>query len=371
MADSYGSQTSIAISKLPESSFGTIYDDATSDYDSILTRARILPMPDIRKSDDMGVVGRGSSSMYPSYSENEVMNPVGLEIQYTVNCNSFLKQLRRYMGKDMVSGDVTVVEATKAWKKIMYELDPDVSRQLPSSSIVYRNNGADFIHGGCVGSTLNISQQGSQDPQYTMAFMNGGKYLRVRDVDPGPFGTLPAVAAENRLKGAESRVQYTDPAGTLSLVTPNRRLKSISFSANNNLDVEDERAGLPRVGEVACPDKGWYKDYLLFGDRQVSAEMRVMLDDDMREWDAVISNSDITNFTWDMKGYCIPTTAVDTQFGLKLVIPYCGFRAPRGNEDSNKMVTDVTIFPMLPASPTHYGVYRFEATVGTSNALIT
>lgn len=369
MADSYGSQTSIAFSKAPEVAFGTIYEAAATDYDSILTRAKILPLPDIRKSDDMGVVGRGSSSMYPSYSENEVVNPINLEINYTVNCDSFLKQLRRYMGKTMVSGDVVVEEASIAWRKKMYELDPDTSRQLPSSSIVYRNNGADFIHGGCVGATLNLSQQGSQDPQYTMAFSNGGKWLRARDTTLA-FGTLPAVAAENRLKGAETRAQYTDPSGTLNLVTSGRRLKSISFSGNNNLDVEDERAGLPRVGEVVCPNKGWYKDYLLFGDRQISAEMRVMLDDNMREWNAVISNLDITNWKWNMKGYCIPTSITNTQYGLDVIIPYSGFRAPRGNEDSNKMVIDIAVFPMLPASPTHYGVYRMEAITGGSNAII-
>lgn len=370
MSDSYGSQTAIALSKLPETGFGIPYVDAAADYDSILTRARTLPMPDIRKSDDIGVVGRGSSSMYASYTENEVMNPIGIEIQYTVNVNSFLKKLRRFMGKTMVSGDVTVEEASIAWRKKMYELDPDVSRQLPPSSIVYKNNGADFIHSGCIGSTLNIAQTGSQDPQYTMAFLNGGNYMRTRDVASPGFGVLPAVAAENRLKGAETRVEYTDPAGTLSLVTPARRLKSISFNANNNLDVEDERAGLPRIGATACPDRGWYKDYLLFGDRQIGAEMRVMLDDNMREWDAVMRNRDITSFKWQMKGYCIPTSITNTQYGLDLIIPFCGFRNPRGNEDAGKMVQDIAIFPMLPASPTHYGVYRFEAIVGGSNAII-
>jgi hypothetical protein len=326
-------------------------------------------LPENSKSDDTGVTGRGSSGMYPSYSENEVMQPTGIELSYTVNVNSFLLKLRRFMGKEMVSGDVTVQEAAIAWRKKMYELDPEVDRQLPSSSIVYRNNGADFVHGGCVGSTLNVNQTGSQDPQYTMAFLNGGNFKQIRDITSPAFGSLPGVAAENRMKGAETRAQYTDDIGTLSLVTPARRLRSISFSANNNLDVEDERAGLPRIGDVACPNKGWYKDYLNFGDRQISAEMRVMLDYDMREWNAVISNKDITNFTWDMKGYCIPTTATNTQFGLSLIIPYCGFRAPRGGEDGGKMVKDVSVFPMLPASPTHYGVYRFEAVTAT-NALI-
>lgn len=370
MPDSYLSQTSIAISTAPEATFGVPSDDA-ADYRSVLTRARILPLPDIRKSDDTGLIGRGSSSMYPSYQENEVMMPVGIEINYTVNVDSFLIKLRRFMGKDMVSGDVTVSEASHVWKKIMYELDPDVSRQLPSTSIVYRNGGADFIHGGCVGSTLNISQQGSQDPQYTMSFLNGGNYIRISEIDPGPFGTLAAVPAENRLKGAETRAQYTDNIGTLNLVTPNRRLRSISWTANNNLDVDDERAGLPRVGDVACPNKGWYKDYLLFGDRQASGEMRVMLDDDLREWSAVIENKAITNWKFQMKGYCIAASTTNLQNGLDIVVPYCGFRSPRGGDDAGKSIVDIGVFPMLPAVPTHYGVWRAEATVGGSNALIT
>lgn len=367
MADSYISQTAIGLSTQSEEDFGVFYEDAASDYTKILTRARIIPLPDIRKSDDTGVTGRGSSSMYATYTENEVMNPIGIEVQYTVNVNSFLKMLRRYMGATMVSGDVTVIEALKAWRKKFYELDPDVSRQLPSSSIVYRNGGADFVHGGCVGSTLNVSQGGSADPQFAMAFMNGGNYERIRNIVG--FGNLPAMAKENRMKGAETRVQYTDPNGTVNLVTPNRRIRSISFSGNNNLDTEDERAGLPRVGDTVCPDAGWYKDYLLFGDRSISAEMRLMIDDDMREWDNVMKNRDITNFKWDMKGYCIPNTTAHDQYGVSLIIPFSGFRSPRGNEDSNKAVKDITVFPMIPESPTHYGVYRFEAVTDNSTVI--
>lgn len=369
MGDSYISQTGIGFSLLPEPSFGEMFETG-ADYVSILTRARQLPLPDIRKSDDTGVVGRGSGGENASYTENEVMLPINIEMNYTVNVSSYLLMLRRFMGKTMVNGDVSVVEADIAWKKKFYAIDPDVNRQLPPSSIVYRNNGADFIHGGCIGGTNTVSQTGSQDPQYTMTFQNGGQNKRIRDILDPAFGALPGLAMENRMKGAESRAQFTDNIGTLSLVTPARRLRSISFTANNNLDVEDERAGLPRVGDTACPNAGWYKDYLLFGDRSISAEMRVMLDDNMREWKAVMSNQTITNFTWDMKGYCIPDSEVFTQYGLSLIIPTCGFRSPRGGEDGGKAVVDIAIFPMIPAVPTHYGVYRFEAVTGTSALVV-
>lgn len=366
MPDSYITDTFIAFSLLPEATYGTALLTAAN-YFSVVTRARLLPLPSNRKSDDLGVIGRGSGSMYPSKQSSDLMNPIGFEMQDRVNVGSFATLLRRYMGHPQVSGDITVVEAAKAWKHTFFEQDPDVDaggRQLPSSSVVYRNKGADFLHPGCVGATLTVSQTGATKPDYTMAFNNGGFYHRIGEITAPVFGSLGLPAAEEEMHGPDSRVLYTDTGGTRNLVVPDRRLKSISFSANNNLDLADERAGLPSMDGSGCPKKGWYRDFLLFGDRQISATYRVMVDATMREWKQAVEDDVITSFTWNMLGNCVPTTATTSRYGVNLIISKCQFRDPAGNEDANKAVADIVVFPEIQA--THYGVYKFEVVNGKS-----
>lgn len=366
MADSLLSQTGIAYSTAPETIYNTFYALA-SDYKSIVTRARSFPLPSSEKGDDMGVIGRGSKSMYPSYQLTGFLDPTVIEIQDKVNVGSFATLLRRFMGKPEVVGDILVVEATKAWKHFFYEQDPDaLGRQLPSTSMVYRNNGADFVYGGLVGSTLQIQQAGVADPMFTMQLVGSGLHTRIRDIAP-TFGSLAEPAAENYMLGAESRVQYTDPQATRSL-TSTRRLKSISFSANNNIDTGDLRAGAPRVNGTGCPGDGWYRDFLLMGDKTATAEFRVTMDDDMREFTAAKKDTVITSFEWEMRGYCVPTSASNTQYANKLSIGKCFFRTPRGGEDNNTLIKDITVFPVLNAS--YWGVYKFEVTNGQS-AVIT
>lgn len=360
MADSLLQQTVIAYSKLPEVSYNGIYVLA-SDYNAIVTRARSFPLPSTEKGDDTGVIGGGSKSMYPSYQTTGFLEPIVIEIQDRVNVGSFVTFLRRFEGKPELLADVQVVEATKAWRHHYYEQDPAaLGRQLPSTSMVYRNNGADFVYGGTVGSTLQLQQAGVADPMFTLQQVGSGYHQRIRDIAPA-FGTVAEPAAENYGLGAESRVQYTDPVATRSL-TSTRRLKSIGFSASNNLDTGDLRAGAPRVNGVGCPGQGWYRDFLNMGNKTASAEFRVAIDDNMREWTAAQNDTVLTSFEWDMRGYCVPTTATATQYSVKLSIGKCHFRTPRGGEDNNTLIKDLTVFPVLNAS--YWGVYKFEVTNG-------
>lgn len=361
MADSQLSQTSIAFSSLPETAYNTAYILA-SEYKSIVTRARSFPLPSNEKGDDLGVIG--DNRVYPSRQTTGFLDPVVVEIQETVNVGWFNNLLRRFMGKPELVGDIAVVEATKAWRHHYYEQDPNsLGRQLPSSSVVYRNNGADFLYSGMVGSTLQIQQAGVADPQFTLQLVGSGLYKRIRDITSPVFGTLPASVVEQTMLGPETRVQYTDPLATRTITNP-RRMKSISFTANNNIDTGDLRAGAPRVNGAGCPGGGWYRDFLNMGDKTAAAEFRVAIDDDMREWASAQNDDIITNFTWDMRGYCIPTTAANNQYQCTVKIGKCYFRTPRGGEDNNTMVKDITVFPVVNA--TYWGGYKFEVINGVN-----
>jgi hypothetical protein len=366
MADSLLSQTGIAISTLPETAYNTMFVLA-SGYDSLVTRARSFPLPSNEKGDDTGTIGRGSKSIYPSVQTTGFLEPQVIEIQDKLNVGSFVKQLRRFMGKPELVGDIQVVEAAIAFRHHYYEQDPDaLGRQLPASDIVYRNNGADFVYGGMVGSSLQLQQAGVADPTYTIQHVGSGLYQRIRDITSPAFGTLADPATENYMLGPETRVQYTDPTTTRSM-TSGRRLKSISFTANNNLDTNDLRAGAPRVNGTGCPGSGWYRDFLNMGDKTATAQFRVTVDDNMFEWTNAQTDAIITNFTWTNKGYCVPTTAATNQYEVTLKIGKCYFRTPRGGDDNNTLVKDLTVFPVLNAS--YWGVYKFEVVNGV-NAIV-
>jgi len=362
MAESTLSQTAIAFSTLPETVYNTMFVLAAN-YTSIVTRARAFPLPSNDKGDDMGVIGRGSKSMYPSLQTSGFLSPVAIEIQDKVNVGSFVNLLTRFMGKPELVGDIQVVETTIAKRHHYYEQDPDVlTRQLPASDIVYRNNGSDFVYGGMCGSSLQLQQTGVADPMYTIQEVGSGLYQRIRDISPA-FGTLTDPASENWMLGPESRVLYTDPSATRT-ITANRRMKSISFTANNNLDTNDLRAGASRVNGTACPGSGWYRDFLLMGDKTATVEFRVTTDDNMFEWFSAQKDELITNFTWDMRGYCIPTTAANNQYMVTVKIAKSYFRTPRGGDDNNTLIQDITVFPVI--NPTYWGVYKFEVVNGSA-----
>lgn len=354
MADSNITQTTLAFSRLNEPAFNSAPVTA-ADYVSYETTARILPLPDAEKQQDVARIGAGSASAYPTTQRTGVLSPTTLEISDVVNVEKLPIFTELYMGKPEVVGDVVIVEAAKAWRHIQYKRNYDLlGRQLPSKSWIVRNNGADFIYTGGVGATIQFQQQGITDPTFSFGVVTGGSYLRISAL--AAFGAV-AVPTRNQLKdmmGAETILSYNDGA----LRTLNGRWKSFTFSGNNNIDTGDLRAGLPRVGDAACPTRGWYRTQLLAGDETVTAEFRVAHDDVLREWDNAQTNTDVTNFDILMRGACVPTSAANQQYSTKVSVGHCFFRNVRGGDDNNLAVNDVGVFPVRNGS--YYGVWKVE-----------
>jgi hypothetical protein len=166
--------------------------------------------------------------------------------------------------------------------------------------------------------------------------------------------------------GTDSACQYTDDlSATKNLTTPTHKLRSLTFSANNNLDTTDTRAGMPPVDDTE-PRRGWYRDFLHFGDREISAEFTMGMDGDYDLKDAEELNSIYTNFIWTMNGDVIPTSA-NHRYQMEITIPKFNIRTPAVGEANNKSTKSFTIFPLVHAST--YGVYEMAMVNGVATLI--
>jgi hypothetical protein len=337
MAESQFSQTVMAYSTAVESTYGT-HPVLANLYTPTVTRSRAVPLPQTEKTDDRGVIGKGDDED-PSYQRSGFSIPSAFELSDIVQVGSVLPLIRRYMGA--VAGVPSTVEATIAFRHAFFLMNRITSGlQLPSSSFVYSLNEFDYIHTGCVGSTLQFAQQGTADPTYTLGLVGSGRGVRISQIAP-PFGSLAVPGDQPYMYGASSAMQYVDDsAATISLTTPSHKLRSMTFSANNNLDTGDTRAGMPQ-NDANEPRRGWYRDFLHIGDRDVSMEWTMGMDSDYTLKDAEELNVQIAKFN---------------------------LRSPAvGEASNNKSTKAFTVFPLKHAG--YYGRWKLEAVNGVATAI--
>lgn len=363
MAESRTSQTIIGFSTAPEASYGTNPVTAAN-FTPMVTRVTDFPLTDSEKLDDRGIIGR-SDSANPSFQRSGFRIPTAIELSDVVNASTLHPLLRRFAGKPGAAP--TVVEAAIAFKHTLSPADPNVEGlQLPATSMIFQNNEFDYIHRGCVGSTLQLAQNGTADPTYTLSLVGAGVARRIA-IDYPAFGTLAVPPQDKYMYGASSAIQYTDDLlATISLTTPTHKARSVTFSTNNNLDTGDTRMGMPQA-DVNEPKRGWYRDFLHMGDPEVSAEFTMGMDSDYSLKDAEELNTIYTNFTWTMSGDIIPGTASANKYFVKVVIPKFNLRSPRAGDENAKKTKGFTVFPIIHGGG--YGLYRFEVQNGSSGTI--
>jgi hypothetical protein len=186
-------------------------------------------------------------------------------------------------------------------------------------------------------------------------------------VDYPSFGSLPAYVTDPYMYGPDSGAVYTDDASaTVNLTTPSHKVRDLQFSANNHLVLDDTRMGMPAIN-ASDPRDGWYRDFLHFGDREVSGNFTTGMDSTYALMTAAQRNLSYTNFTWTMKGDPIPSTASNNRYQFAIVIPKFTLRTPGTGEASNKMTKSFVMFPLV--NGTHYGLYHLELQNGVSSAI--
>lgn len=165
--------------------------------------------------------------------------------------------------------------------------------------------------------------------------------------------SVPAPAKQNYMLGAETHVQWTTQDGTY-LITDVQRLINYNCTITNANRSDDQRPGDPRI-TANSTKAGWYINRMNHGDRTVTAEMTVMLDDALQE--LIDANEDVavTNFIYRAQGHYVQTAAGTTtsilyQNTFELVFPDCFFRAVRGADDNGMATVQIGIFPIDPGT---------------------
>ena len=351
MGKSLTSDTKLAISSAPEASYNGMVLVA-SGFTPLVTGSNVLPVPDSDKSDDRGVIGNQQEGA--RVQRSGFTQPPTWENSGVVNVGTFAMQARRFFGAaDPTPAGADIIEAGVAFRHKIRKLPNNTvaGRQLPSSTWAYINNGLDYVYGGAVGNTLQIQQTAANDPTFTIGYIASGKNRRIRDISGPVFGTLGAPTVQDEMRGAESQLEFND--GTPRQPTSARRLKQITLNVNNVLNSGDRAAGASRNVSTVIGD--WILDELLHGDRdQDGAEMIITLDDDMAEFHAAKNNTIITNFTFRMRGYFIPTTAASHQFAVEVIFTNCYFRGTRFNDQNGDACLAITVFPVI--SDVVYGI---------------
>jgi hypothetical protein len=362
--DSTLTQTTLAYSTDTEASPNTV-PQVAAEYTTYETLARILPIPNAEKQSDEQRIGGGAASAYPTFQRNRVLEPQAIDMSDIVNAERFPTQFRQHLGAVEEIASIEVLEALKAWRHNFFKMNFDVSGRTPETrTFIVKNNGAYFAYGGGVSGTLQIQQNGIDDPRFTNGIVTTGYYEDIALV--GGFGTL-SVPTRDPLKdmlGAETALSYND--GVLRSLQG--RWKSFNFNSNNNVDTGDLRAGLSRVNAAVCPTRGWYRNYLNWGDETISLEFRVAHDSLMLEWNAAQLNTVLTSFDIFMKGSCIPTTVGNIQYSVKVSVGKCYFRNVRGGDDNNLAVLDIGVFPVRNGS--YFGVWKGEVVNGMSGVIV-
>jgi hypothetical protein len=375
MADSSTKETVVGMSTNPEATYNGIVTSAASFF-TLKTRENPLVAPDTEKTDDSGEIGNAAGvggGEFPTTQKSGFAIPNTFTIANTVNSGTFAVQLRRFLGAaDATPAGGDIVEAGVAFrhKFAMLPNNTVAGKQLPSSTFAISNNGLDYLYAGCGGNTLQIGQQGRANPTFSIGYVGSGLTKRIRDITGPVFGTIAAPVDQSpfEMYGAESGLEFTDDGGLYSPVSA-RRMVNFSTTINNNLDTEDTLAGAPRV-DPTDKRKGWYRDRLLHGDRTGGAEMRVKLDDTMREFADARNNTPITGFAYIMVGDDFSASATSPKKAHEVRIKFgkCFFRAVRPNDDRGGAVLDIGVF--LAADNVQFGIVRAEVINGVATAIV-
>lgn len=358
----------LGISATPETSYNGIKVLGT-DFLGMLTTGRGFPIPDREKMDDTGKVGYGDAGEFPREQRSGYVLPATMEITDELNTEIAAVLFRRCLGgADPVPAGADILEPATAFRH-RFGMLPNTGvsgRQLPSSSMVYALGGVDFVWGGCVVNTFQVSQTGAAVPTFTAGLISSGLNKRIRNITPA-FGSVPAPTTQHYMLGAESQLEFTDiDGGPVYSVTGAQRLRSFTLTVDNNHRTDDRRAGDSRI-QLANIKKGWYVNRMLHGERTVTAEMTVMLDDDLREYFDADNDNPITGFVYRAKGYYIEDSTVH-QYSFAIHVPKCYFRTPRTGDEGGDAVMTLGIFPVTDNAT--FGLVTAEVINGVATSIV-
>lgn len=173
----------------------------------------------------------GDGRAYPKQGQPYYFNPINLPYSKALNSTLGQRVLRMWLG-DTIANTVNAVPGTT--DQVIQMKNPGEAPMV--CNMLRKLGGEYFIFGDCYVQTLEISQQGSGEPQVSAVFNNPGHYFKV----VAPFDVadvLPLATPELKYHGAKTSLTFTDGVTSFDYATDGR-LIDVSFSGNQNCVVD-------------------------------------------------------------------------------------------------------------------------------------
>lgn len=351
MADFLTKNLTMAISVAEETTFNT---QAPGTFQRFVTSARNFYVDSAEKFDDRGKIGLGQE--LPTRQTTGYLNPISLEIADELNSFIAPMLIRRSSGRDMEVADVAVAGGADAgaFTKSMKMAKSVTS--LKGSSVIWALGGANYIWTGCVVDSWRAEQTRSDIPSFTATLVGTGRAVRDSAFIAAGANYSPYIAPTYMI-GAETKIFYT-PEGESTIYLADRdtnkqRVLGWGVTYNNANRTDDRRPGDKRQS-TGDPLSGHYVDRITTGDREVTGDLTLTLDESLAELQHANSDKILTNFTVSTNSKYIrnPGNTANTtiQHGVDFVFPKCYLRAEDTADDAGLAAIRFTIFPVYDDS---------------------
>lgn len=336
MAEFLFEDVEIAISKQAETALNTNYT-SIADFQRVLVAQPVVPIPTPDKASDAGRVGNGHEFITPGRLCNTYWQQPSITIEDDIDFDMSGKLFRRALGS-VVTGATIGSFIGKSFKLL-----PKASGlQLPSSDIIARLGGADFLHAGMVVQSYRMFQQGNDRPKYSATLLGTGKY-----VNPSPAGTL-TVPTYVCPSGNNILIQWTDSGGVRDLTGSGCNISG--WSVDVATELRDKRcAGDPTTGPAGCTSS-WaaYRRALTRKKRTISATITYKLDSTLPEWTQMVCNELITDVIIRVGANAAGLLATDIM--QEATIPKAYLSAIQITDDDGDAAQQITITPAWDAT---------------------
>jgi hypothetical protein len=344
----------LALSKQAETALNTHYS-AISDFQRILTAQPVVPIPTPEKASDAGRVGNGHEFITPGRLCNTYWQQPNLTIEDDLDFDLSGKLMRRALGS------VVTPTTIGAFIAKSFKLLPKSSGlQLPSSTVIARLGGADFLHAGMVVQQYRMFQQGNDRPRYSATLQGTGKF-----VNPSPVGTL-TVPTYICPSGNHVLIQWTDSGGVRDLTGSGCNISA--WSVEISTELRDKRcAGDPTLSAPACASAGAaYRRSLTRRNRTITAQITYKLDSTLPEWAMMVCNELVTDVIFRVGANANGLLATDVM--QEAVFPKAYLSTIEIVDDDGDAAQQITLTPALSlhsffkfmnqARPFHQGLQR-------------
>lgn len=348
MSDKLILNANIGISKVPETSLSTVKRLA-ADYNGAVTSALNIQIPGAEKILNEGLIGRGDE--FSTQADVDYAMQTGMTFSDRLNTSQFATLAAR-----LLSGTITTTELvpTTVYQHVIQMQAPSADPQLKSSSIAFELGGLDFILGGMVAESMQVSVQGGAAPTYQIPTVGTG-YWEYMDTQT-PALVLPDAVDQNYVgQKSQTLVQFND--GTVFDLTSLGRLDAFNLNFSNNLITGEKRIGDPLI-DGTDHNSAAYVRQLTRGNRTLGISMGVYVSTDKRGFLAHIANTEVTGMSYRSLGKYIGSSGGDDYFHeVQFDVPRSVITTPSLGGDRKGIIT-LNFAPIFKASDGNVGPFK-------------